>query len=60
LKSSAKAKGAKRVTRKMRLRGMGMKRRWEGVSFSRDGENDWWEECLLGVGDVDGAGGHAG
>jgi hypothetical protein len=39
---------------------MGMKRRWEGVSFSRDGENDWWEECLLGVGDVDGAGGHAG
>jgi len=32
---------AKRVTRKMRLRGMGMKRRWVEVSFSRDGENDW-------------------
>jgi hypothetical protein len=30
---------AKRVRRKMRLRGMGMKRRWAGESFSRRKEN---------------------
>jgi hypothetical protein len=33
---------ARRVTRKMRLRGMGMKRRWAGESFSRDREKRLW------------------
>jgi hypothetical protein len=33
---------ARRVRRKMRLRGMGMKRTWVGVSFSRDGEKCLW------------------
>jgi hypothetical protein len=33
---------ARKVRRRRRLRGMGMKRRWAGESFSRDGEKCLW------------------